>query len=209
MVRKIIGGMMISIAILVAVVEIPAGNMEPIFPAIIFCIVGLVLLLRRTIPKEEKQRRKEHMAASKEKASRTLSGKHMAGLPLAQGVDCTLVFESDCVAISNGGNSFRLDYQKVTDLQLTTSVELQKNYVSSVGGAVGGAVLFGPLGAMVGGRAKEKTSRVIEYYFIITYHGKTGDLEYLSFETYAPQQARDLIQRFRPLLEEQIGCVEL
>jgi len=81
--------------------------------------------------------------------------------------------------------------------------------VSSVGCAVGGAVLFGPLGAMVGGRAKEKTSRVIEYYFIITYHGKTGDLEYLSFETYAPQQARDLIQRFRPLLEEQIGCVEL
>lgn len=44
---------------------------------------------------------------------------------------------------------------------IKTDKEIQQQYVSSVGGAVGGAVLFGPLGAITGGRAKKKTVKEV------------------------------------------------
>lgn len=59
---------------------------------------------------------------------------------------------------------------------------MQKGYTSSISGAVGGAILFGPLGAMVGGRAKQKTSKVVTYYLVVTYQGDNEDIKYISFE---------------------------
>lgn len=46
---------------------------------------------------------------------------------------------------------------------------------------MGGAVLFETLGAMIGGRAKQKKIRTIEDYFIITYQ-KDGAADYISFK---------------------------
>ena len=64
---------------------------------------------------------------------------------------------------------------------MKTDVEIQKQYVSSVGGAVGGYMLFGGLGAMIGGRAKERETAKTEYYLIITYR-KNDELAYISFK---------------------------
>lgn len=64
---------------------------------------------------------------------------------------------------------------------IKTDTEIQQQYISSVGGAVGGAVLFGPLGAMIGGRAKKKTIKnEVHRYLIITY--QSPEIKYIGFE---------------------------
>ena len=96
------------------------------------------------------------------------------------------MFREDCLFIEGGSCSVRLSYDKAIDLSVTTDKEIQKSYVGSVGGAIGGAALFGTLGAMVGGRAKEKTSTVTEFYLVVTYN-KDNELAYLSFHV-PPEQ---------------------
>lgn len=126
----------------------------------------------------------------------SLSCEHAAGLPLAQGTSCVLHFGDEFVTASGGGNEFKLAYAKITDMSVHSDVEIQKSYVSSVGGAIGGAMLFGTLGAMVGGRAKEKQSKVVEYYFIITYL-KDGVVDHLSFRVENSTKAQMVADRHR------------
>ncbi len=53
----------------------------------------------------------------------------------------------DRYIFTSGTMNFELEKSKITDMCIKTDKEIQQQYVSSVGGAVGGAVLFGPLGA--------------------------------------------------------------
>ena len=70
--------------------------------------------------------------------------------------------------------------EKIVDITIKKDIEIQKQYVSSVGKAVGGAIMFGTLGAIIGGRTKTKKTYDIDYYFIITYI-KENQPEYISF----------------------------
>ncbi len=110
-----------------------------------------------------------------------ITGKHQAGLPLSQDTSCEITVENDCFKISGGGNVFELKKNKITDIAVKTDAEIQKQYVSSIGGAVAGGMVFGPLGAIVGGRAKEKKTTTITYYLIFTYRSK-DEIDYASFE---------------------------
>lgn len=123
-------------------------------------------------------------------------GKHMAGLPVAQGASCNVFFDHDCVKIDVAGNEFTIQKSKVSDVAIKTDVEIQNAYVSSVGGAVGGAVLFGPLGAIVGGRAKKKQSKTYDYYFIITYK-KDNDVAYVSFKVATAFTGSQIVREFQ------------
>lgn len=114
--------------------------------------------------------------------------KHMTGLPIGEGAECKLYLFNDKVVFEKDANKFNLIFNKIIDVTVKTDVEIQKQYVSSIGGAVGGAVLFGPLGAMIGGRAKEKRSSTESRYLIYTYQ-KNDAIDYISFEvTNVPNQ---------------------
>ena len=141
---------------------------------------------------------------------RTLDCKHMVGLPLPEGAHCTLVFSENGVEISSGNNIFRLSIEKTTDVTITTSTSIQKAYVSSAGGAAAGEALFGPLGAMVGGRVKEKTTKTIDEYFIITYM-KDGSVDYLSFLVPDEEGLHviKVIEYYRPLLSRKKTVTDL
>lgn len=110
-----------------------------------------------------------------------IEGTHVVGLPLIEGAKCNLTLDDEDIIISSNNNSFKVNYKKITDICTRTSEEIQKQYVSSVGGAIGGAVVFGPLGAIVGGRAKKKKIKTKEHYLIITYK-KDDTLDYISFQ---------------------------
>lgn len=124
-----------------------------------------------------------------------IQGKHVTGLPIAEGISCTLSYLSDKIEIKQGGNTFNLDLVKVADITTTTNTEIQKHYVSSVGGAVGGAVLFGPLGAIIGGRAKEKKTTTVTHYLVITYNSDS-EIKYISFEYVPSASSIDFVTRF-------------
>lgn len=114
----------------------------------IYLVIGLVLLFKKGKTEEEKAALKAQREEAKERSRRMLITEHMAGLPLAQAVTCTVSFGDAGIAICNSGNMFNLNYGEITGMDIKTSVEIQKVYVSSAGGAIAGAILFGPLRAM-------------------------------------------------------------
>lgn len=139
-------------------------------PIFIFTIIGLLLYFS-----------KDKKKVTKEEFMTTLSVKHFNGLPIPEDTRCTIQRTPNGFAFTANNNTFNLTDNKITDLCVKTDVEIQKQYVSSIGGAVGGAVLFGPLGAMIGGRAKQKSSKTITQYLIFTYLKDNG-VAYISFE---------------------------
>ncbi len=117
----------------------------------------------------------------KELAKKQITAKHEDGLPLAEGVSCTISYENETFVFTGGGNEFRLQLDNITDICIKTEVEIQRAYVSSIGGAVLGAELFGSLGAMIGGRVKERKITETSYFLIYTYLKDEG-IKYISFE---------------------------
>lgn len=152
--------------------------------SIVFIIEGLIFgiltffLFKPTEKEKEKQSEKQKRQNERMK---TCSMKHVNGLPIAENVNCTITSFPDSFEFSSGSMKFKLEKNKITDICIKTDEEIQQQYVSSVGGAVGGAVLFGPLGAMIGGRAKKKTIKEISHYLIITYMSD-DEIKYMGFD---------------------------
>lgn len=107
--------------------------------------------------------------------------KHVNGLPVPENTFCQIYSRPDKYEISVNGTTFNIAKAKVIDVSIKTESEIQQHYVSSIGGAVGGAVLFGPLGAIIGGRAKKKTSKKTTNYLIFTYLSD-NEIKYVGFE---------------------------
>lgn len=176
-------------------------------------VVGIIVLIlivlyavhraktkdERNAKKMQKQEAKDNALSNKMlKKTPAITGKHVTGLPIAEGLQCTLEYINDFIEIKQGNNTFNLETTKVTDITETTDTEIQKQYVSSVGGAVGGAVLFGPLGAIVGGRAKQKKSKTVTHYFVITYRSDE-EIKYISFEYTPSKDATDFVAKYNAL----------
>lgn len=125
--------------------------------------------------------------------------RHINGLSLAENAQCEVLSYPDVYEFKSGALKFNLPKSKIVDVNIKTDMDIQKQYVSSVGGAVGGAVLFGPLGAVIGGRAKQKKVRTVSNYLIITYKGDT-ELKYIGFDvTNAPFKAQKFVNEFNKL----------
>ena len=148
----------------------------------IFALLFLFLVYKIIKPGKKKEKPINNPAStSVDSPVQTAYGKHINGLPIAENTQCTLNSYPQKIEIQASGTTFNLKRDKITDICLQTETEIQKQYVSSVGGAGGGADLFGPLGAMIGGRAKEKKSRTVSTYFIITYASENG-IQYIGFD---------------------------
>lgn len=159
---------------------------------VIFCVVMAVKTSK--VKKVNKKKLKE----LKVNGCTQLVAPHTYGLPVAEGVFCTIQAYADHIDFLSGTTSISLSTDKITDMCIKTESEIQQQYVSSVGGAVGGAVLFGPIGAMIGGRAKKKTSKTLSFYLIITYLKDGADLSYLGFDvTGCSGTARKLVSTFQ------------
>ena len=117
--------------------------------------------------------------------------KHQAGLPLAQGSPCKIMREEQYFCFEGSGIRYELSKDKVTDIAVKTDVEIQKQYVSSAGGALAGGMLFGPLGAIVAGRTKVKKNCAVTNYLIFTYLADEG-ISYISFELTGQAQQKKI-----------------
>jgi hypothetical protein len=137
--------------------------------------------------KNEKYNREKLIPGSKARqkllgADLCIKAKHMAGLPFAEGTEVFVYRCPNKLVFERNQDTVELSIDKVRDIFIKTDVEIQKSYSSSVGGAVGGYVIFGPLGAMIGGRSKEKKSTIEEKYLIFAYMNKENEQDYISFE---------------------------
>ena len=120
---------------------------------------------------------------------------HVNGLPIAENTLCQIYYTDDNLFIDGSGQSFNLSNEKISAIEIKTDVEIQKQYVSSVAGGITGDIVFGPLGALIGGRVKEKKIKNTTRYLIITYTSD-NEIKYLGFDiTYTPK-ALEIIKLF-------------
>lgn len=110
-----------------------------------------------------------------------MSARHQAGLPLAQNAPCFILKENDCFRVSGGGNEFVLKNEKITDICVKKDVAVHTQSYKSLGGAVTGAIFFGPVGAMIGGRTKKSEIRNVKNCLVFTYISEE-EISYISFE---------------------------
>ena len=161
---------------------------------------GLIIILAIIICREIKRR----INTKQEKAGKVVEPtssvwvtfRHINGLPIAEGAACSVYSYPDRLDFVSGTMRFSLAKSKVTDVCARTEREIYQQYVSSAGGAVGGALLFGPLGAIIGGRVKKKADVKTRTYLIITYMTE-GEVKYVGFDTTGHHSApQKLIQEF-------------
>lgn len=104
---------------------------------------------------------------------------HMSGLNLPPETKCKVSYWPDRLSFSAMNHTFSLDHSKVRAVTKTTRKDIQRQYVSSAGGAIAGAALFGPLGAIIGGSAKQKTVRDYSHYLIFAYGNPGEETKYI------------------------------
>lgn len=206
---KICGVLVAVSGIAMAIAGTQSGDVVAGGISCIALIVLGVFMFRKGTP-EGKVRAQEKATLKAQRAQkkrdeieawvRGIDAAHMDGLPLSEGAPCSLTYEETALHIKGGGNTFNLALHKITDIDIKTDVEIQKAYISSAGGALGGAMLFGALGAIIGGRVKEKTTRSCENYLIVTYTAEEK-VNYMSFKIPDVYRARQFMQ----LVQKRIG----
>lgn len=151
---------------------------------LIFFITMFIITSRNAKQRKQQLNKRTQELNAKEKASFL----HTVGLPIAENTDCNLYLCDDKIVIDGNNMTFTLSKEKLIDVTVKSDVEIQKSYVSSLGGAVAGGLLFGAVGALIGGRIKEKRTRDIKNYLIFTYE-KEGNPESIAFNvTYNVKQ---------------------
>ena len=107
-----------------------------------------------------------------------------------------------------GGTEDNLTLEKVQEIAIQNHVEQQTQAVSSVGGAMLGAAIAGPIGAAIGGRAKEKKIQSTTSFLVVSYTGKDGAPAYIAFDALYTPKCADIVKLFqkRP---RQTGKIEL
>ena len=106
----------------------------------------------------------------------------LSGLNMPTGTTCKVVAAGDKLVISALKQEYTLPNRKIIGVDIQTIKDFQKQYVSSVGGAVAGGVLLGPLGAILGGMAKQKIVKNTTPLLIVTYEKEPGDIQYIVFK---------------------------
>ena len=178
------------------------GDMLPFL--IIMAILLLIIIFCIRMAIVTSKAKKQGKVLIKEQQAQGMSihifAKHVNGLPIAENLVCQIYSFPDKLEIRSGTTNITLSRNKITDMCIKTDTEIQQQTVSSVGGAVAGAVLFGPLGAVIGGRAKNKTTKTVNHYLIITYTNEQGSLSYIGFDVTASVfKSTKLIKEFHEL----------
>lgn len=120
---------------------------------------------------------------------------HVFGLPVMPGAICNVISKYYEITIESQGTVLTLDKNRITYIGKENNIQKYSQAISSIGGAVGGAMLFGGIGAAIGGRAKSRNFQSKKQYLVITYIGDDESVKYVIFD-YTPK-AQVLINDFK------------
>ena len=129
-----------------------------------------------------KATQKPPSAPRQTRALRTGSFVHVSGLDLPAEVKCKLAYHAAYLSVSAMNQVFTLPNDRICSVSVSTQRKLQRQYVSSAGGAVLGAALLGPMGALLGGGARKRSIRSSTRYLIFAYRAEGSEqMKYLIF----------------------------
>ena len=107
--------------------------------------------------------------------------KFISGLNLPQNAKCKVICLNNKIVIESIGQEFNLPTEKIINVDILTNAEIQKQYVSSVGGAIAGAMVLGPFGAILGGVATQRKIKTSTKYLIFAYRSE-DKISYIVFD---------------------------
>lgn len=166
-------------------------------------VIGIlisILLFRSSFKKSSKSKKQQQEKPVQSHVSIYICLPHVHGLPLAENVFCGISSYPDKITFHSGTTEINLARSKITNMCVRTDTEIQEQAVSSAGGAVAGAIMFGPLGAVIGGRAKTKKVKTTTHYLIITYLNNQEEISHIGFDaTKDIFTVNKLVNEFRKL----------
>ena len=102
---------------------------------------------------------------------------------------------------SVGGSNVKLKYEQITDVYYGLETDIIEKNKSVIGRAVAGGLLFGGLGAVVGGISGtgKKEQKVKRLMLIISYKSSTGSDAFISLEDTRVYKGAKLTQKLKEL----------
>ena len=105
------------------------------------------------------------------------------------------------ISLSSGKNSIDLPYNRILGFSINDEASLSSGKIS-VGGAIIGAALFGPVGGVLGGFQKKGKNK-ITWIGTLLYESKDGEQKELNFKTYTignPEKKTFQMNQFEMLM---------
>ncbi len=160
-----------------------SNNLEWLPPLIILSIIIIfcIVMIAKTSGAKKRAKKARINLMESRNASLFSTFAHTNGLPIPENTFCNVLSCPEQIEIHASGSQFDLVKNKINDMCIKTNVDIQKQYTSSAGGAVAGALMFGAVGALIGGRTKQKNIRKIQSYLIVTYQ-KDDTVDYIAFD---------------------------
>lgn len=168
----------------------------------------LIIFIAYMIDKRNKVKKTINDKKHEKGASLFIKLPILQGLPVSEKTLCDILSCPTYYEFNVNNTTFKLDKEKIQDISIKTDTEIQKYYTSSIGGAIGGAVLFGPIGAMIGGRTKKKTNSTAKNYLIFTYL-KDDNIQYISFDATNSLSAMKFVNEFKKSNPNRNTTIEL
>lgn len=145
---------------------------------IFFIIIGGIIIYLSYVAIQGFKQKKENKEEIAEQglnynAEYSMELNHICGLPLTENSNCIVHLCNNNIVIESAGNIFKLQKKRIIDMNIKTSKEVR----NSISGAVGGAILLGPIGAFLGGSSTE-----FHRFFIIIYKDKENKEQCISFD---------------------------
>lgn len=110
--------------------------MDPIVVILLIFILLCLFMVYYTSHQKSKTKKNINNLMNERNATLFVTLSHFYGLPVAQNTITQILSCPNEYEFLANNTSFKLSKEKVTDISITTDVDIQKNNVSSIGGAI-------------------------------------------------------------------------
>lgn len=144
---------------------------ECLFVIVALLVAGVQQLL---LVEQDKKRYGRHMNFA-------VKLRFCGGLNLLPNVMCKVICFPEELVVEASSQSFHIPDEKLVFVKKMSKTDIIKQYTPNVGGAVAGALIAGPIGALIGGSGSVRTVRLKSKYLVIAYQGER-EVQYILFD---------------------------
>lgn len=126
---------------------------------------------------------------------------HVGGLPLSEKTMCKVSVTQDGILVEGGGSDFTISASQLRAVEVKTDVEISNIVHSSAAQGIVGGLIFGPIGLVVGARAKNKKVKKHEHFLVINYMSSNNEISALLFSSGEnPLAAMKIAAKTKPMV---------